>query len=367
MSRVDESMAMSPSEILPSWTFWALVLAVFAAAAVVFWPLVGVSVLAISLAVVLLPVQRRLTRSMRPTFAAVLLTVVVGAILVIAVSVTVAVLVQNIDYIEELLRTILSLVAGPITDPFGGALPIDFSQVTTMLQSEIGLLSDFVRALVGELPMVSLELLVFFLVLYLALEQGEEAGRRLVQVLPDQVRRPVERLWKMAADVVYSIFVVHFATAFVTFLVALPFFWILGYEHILFFSVLSGVFQLVPFLGQTVILVVLGGYALAIGDVRGLLLILLVGYPFVAAIPDMVMRPVLMGAKARVHPAVMFIGFFGGITLLGLVGFVLGPLLLALAIGAYGIVVDELELRRVESLALCGPVPPSIDGDEAEP
>jgi predicted PurR-regulated permease PerM len=163
----------------------------------------------------------------------------------------------------------------------------------------------------------------------------------------------------MAVDVMYSIFVVHFATAFLSFLVAIPFFYILGYGHVLFFAVLCGIFQLVPFLGQTVILLVLGGYAIANGDLRGLLLIVLVGYPFVAAIPDWIMRPLLMGAKARIHPVVMFIGFFGGITLLGVVGLLLGPLLLSLAVGAYGIVVEELEFRRDAALPP-GPEPSAL-------
>jgi predicted PurR-regulated permease PerM len=335
---------MSPPAPLPAWTFWVVVLAIFIAAGIAFWPLAGISVLAASLAIVLLPLQRRLSQRMRPSFAALVLTVVVGVALVVAFSFTVAVLVQNLGYIEEIVRTILNAATGSALDTTG--LPVDLSQVTAAIQAEIGAFSDYVQTLIAELPMFSLELLVFFLVLYLTLEQGEAAGLRLVRSLPDRMRRPIERLWQMAVDVMYSIFVVHFATAFVTFLVALPFFWLLGYGHILFFAVISGVFQLVPFLGQTVILVVLGGYALAIGDLRGALLVLFVGYPFVAAIPDMVMRPILMGAKARVHPAVMFIGFFGGITLLGLVGFILGPLLLSLAVGAYGIVVDELELRK---------------------
>ena len=70
----------------PPWTIWVIVLAIFAAAAVAFWPLIGISVLAASLAVVLFPLQRRLTRRMRPFFAAVLLTVVVGVALVLAVA-----------------------------------------------------------------------------------------------------------------------------------------------------------------------------------------------------------------------------------------------------------------------------------------
>jgi predicted PurR-regulated permease PerM len=356
---------MSPPAALPPWTIWVVVLAIFAAAAVVFWPLVGVSVLAASLAVVLFPLQRRLTRRMRPFFAAVLLTVVVGAALVLAIAVTIAVIVQNIGYIQELIGTILTAATGPNVDPFGGALPIDMTQVTDALRAEVASFSASLQSMLGEVPMISLEIIVFFLVLYLTLEQGERTGVRLMQAFPDRMRRPVARLWTMAVDVMYSIFVVHFATAFVTFLVALPFFWILGYGHILFYAVLSGVFQLVPFLGQTVILLVLGGYAIAIGDVRGLLLVLFVGYPFVAAIPDMVMRPLLMGARSGIHPAVMFIGFFGGITLLGFVGIVLGPLLLALAAGAYGIVVEELELRR-ESVVPAEPGPSPLEAVEED-
>ncbi len=341
---------MSAAPSIPTWTVWVIVLGIFLVAAVAFWPLIGISVLAASLAVVLFPLQRRLTRRMRPFFGAVLLTVVVGLALVLAIAVTIAVLLQNAGYIEELLGTILTAATGPGTNPFGGAIPIDVTRVTEAIRTEVGTFGTSLRSMLGEVPMISLEVIVFFLVLYLTLEMGERTGVRLVRALPDGTRRLVTRLWQMTVDVLYSIFVVHFATAFVTFLIALPFFYILGYGHVFFFSVLSGIFQLVPFLGQTVILLVLGGYALAIGDLRGFLLVIFVGYPFVAAIPDMVMRPLLMGARARVHPAVMFIGFFGGITLLGVAGIVLGPLLLALAVGAYGIVVEELEYRRDAAL-----------------
>ncbi|KAF5058722.1 AI-2E family transporter [anaerobic digester metagenome] len=335
-----------PSITLPTWTFWVIVFAIIAAGAVAFWPLVGISVLAASLGVVLFPLQRRLSKRLGPIVAAVLLTIVIGVALVGAAVFTIGVLVQNLDFIIEMVRAIFSAAAAPIADPFGGTLPLDPAKVTEAVQAELGAFSNFLSSLVGELPIVGLETIVFFLVLYLTLEQGEATGKRLEAALPAHVRRPVERLWQMAVDVMYSIFVVHFATAFITFLIAIPFFWFLGYGHVLFFAVLSGVFQLVPFLGQTVILIVIGGYALAIGDLRGVLIILFIGYPFVAALPDWIMRPLLMGAQAKLHPVVMFIGFFGGITLLGLVGLILGPLLLALAVGAYAIVVDELELGR---------------------
>lgn len=349
---------MSRPSSLPPWTIWVIVLAVLVAAAAVFWPLLGVSVLAASIGVVLFPVQRRLARRMRPVFASALLTVVVGVGIVGVAAFTIAVLIQNIDYIAEIFRTILGAAAAPMTGPLAG-LPIDLSTAIAGIQNEIGAWTDYLSMLIGELPIVSLELITFFLVLYLTLEQGEGVGRRLVRALPGEVRRVAERLWTMAVDVMYSIYVVDVQVAFISFLIAIPFFWLLGYGHVLFFSVLSGIFQLVPFLGQTVILLVLGAYAIAIGDWRGLALIVLVGYPFVAAIPDMVMRPLMMGSKTQIHPVVMFIGFFGGITLLGVVGLLLGPLLLSLAVGAYGIVVEELEFRRDAALHP-GPEPSAL-------
>ena len=260
-------------------------------------------------------------------------------------------------------------MAAPVADPFGGAIPFDLSAAMAAIQGEIGAWTGYVSTLIGDLPIVSLDLITFFLVLYLTLEQGEVVGSRLLEALPGEVRRVADRLWTMAVDVMSSIYVVDVQIAFISFLIAIPFFWILGYSHVLFFAVLSGIFRLVPFLGQTVILLVLGAYAIAIGDWRGLLLIIFIGYPFVAAIPDMVMRPLMMGSKAQIHPAVMFIGFFGGIALLGVVGLLLGPLLLALAVGASGIVVEELEARRRTALPIePGPSPleAAQEGDEVE-
>ena len=210
---------MAPLIALPSWTVWAIVLAVFAAAAVAFWPLVGVSVLAASVGVVLFPLQRRLAARIGPVIAAVLLTVVVGAALIGAAVFTIGVLVQNLDFITEMVRAIFSVAAEPIANPFSATLPLDPAEVTEAIRTELGAFSTFLSSLIDELPMVGLETIVFFLVLYLTLEQGEAAGVRLGEVLPAHVRRPVERLWQMAVDVMYSIFVVHFATAFVTFLI----------------------------------------------------------------------------------------------------------------------------------------------------
>jgi predicted PurR-regulated permease PerM len=46
----------------------------------------------------------------------------------------------------------------------------------------------------------------------------------------------------------------------------------------------------------------------------------------------------------KIHPLVMLVGFFGGILTMGMIGFVLGPLLLTLLISGYRIMVEEKPL-----------------------
>ena len=45
---------------------------------------------------------------------------------------------------------------------------------------------------------------------------------------------------------------------------------------------------------------------------------------------DNVIRPKLMGEKAKVHPAIILLGIFGGMLIFGPLGIIIGPVVLAL-------------------------------------
>lgn len=96
--------------------------------------------------------------------------------------------------------------------------------------------------------------------------------------------------------------------------------------------------------GATVAFIIIGAYALALGDIRGIFILFFLGYIGVAALPEIFIRPVLMGRRVHVHPAVMFVGFIGGIITMGFAGFVLGPVLLVLLITCYRIYREEKPL-----------------------
>jgi len=47
---------------------------------------------------------------------------------------------------------------------------------------------------------------------------------------------------------------------------------------------------------------------------------------------DMILRPKIIGDKAKIHPIIILLGILGGLKLLGIVGIILGPLFLSFLI-----------------------------------
>jgi predicted PurR-regulated permease PerM len=147
-------------------------------------------------------------------------------------------------------------------------------------------------------------------------------------------------------DTLYSLYIVHVIISMLTFFLAYGFFLILGYGHEMFYAMLCAVFALIPFLGPVLILMFVGLYALCISDWYGAILISTVGYFFICVMTDMILRPKLIGKRIQIRPILMFLGFFGGAMTMGLLGFVLGPVLLVLGITGYEIFFKEMRQMK---------------------
>jgi predicted PurR-regulated permease PerM len=71
------------------------------------------------------------------------------------------------------------------------------------------------------------------------------------------------------------------------------------------------------------------------------LILFFLGYLIVSCVPEFYIRPVLVGRRVKIHPVIMFIGIVGGTLTMGLVGFVLGPVIIVLLITSYRMYVKE--------------------------
>ena len=112
-----------------------------------------------------------------------------------------------------------------------------------------------------------------------------------------------------------------------------------------FFAYFAAFCELIPIIGSSVAFILIGAYALAIGDTRGVFIVFFLGYLIVSCVPEIYVRPVLVGRRVKINPVIMFIGIIGGLLTMGLAGFVLGPVMIVLLITSYRIYVSDKKER----------------------
>ncbi len=160
-------------------------------------------------------------------------------------------------------------------------------------------------------------------------------------LVPEESRPKRSILNVLLSDTLYSLIIVHVGIALIVFIAALPFFTLLGYGHVLFWSVICAIFALIPVFGPVVIVAFLAVYAFSLGDYFGLALILVIGWPLLCAIPAWYLRPVFMGKRSKLNAVLIFIALFGGIAIVGVMVFLYGPPALAILTGVYRILYIE--------------------------
>lgn len=119
-------------------------------------------------------------------------------------------------------------------------------------------------------------------------------------------------------------------------------FWMLGIRAALLWGVVMTVLSLIPAVGAGLVWAPVAVYLLIIGDwVRGIALVL-IGV-FVISLIDNVLRPTLVGKDTRLPDYVILISTLGGLAVMGINGFVLGPLIAALFFAVWSLRIQDRE------------------------
>jgi predicted PurR-regulated permease PerM len=324
----------------------ALVAGIIVAATLSFWPLLGVLVLSSSLAIVVLPLQRRLRERMNEELAAAVTTTLVFVTFFGTVVFTISVIYNNADYLSYLISTIVEWVRSVHTEVIYAELPIPPERIAEWINGQVDRFSEYIGTIIRGLPFLIVQIIVFFLSLYMFILRGDAIRTEFIGHLPVRIRDAIERMSVMVVDTLYAIYVVHIATSVLTFILAVPFFSFLGFDNVVFYSLMAALFQLIPIIGPSFLMAFLAIFAYSNDQMMQVALLALIGYPVVCAFPDIYLRPMMMGKRASIHPVLMWIGFFGGLAVMGIVGFVLGPLFVALVVSGYHIIIDELKGAR---------------------
>ncbi len=131
-------------------------------------------------------------------------------------------------------------------------------------------------------------------------------------------------------------------------------FWLLGVQGAFLWGVMMAFLSLLPAVGAAIVWAPVAAYLLLSGDyVRGGVLVA-VGVAVIGLV-DNVLRPPLVGKETRLPDYVVLVSTLGGLSLFGINGFVIGPLIAALFFACWTIFRDDRAERAARDLAVAAP------------
>jgi predicted PurR-regulated permease PerM len=331
----------SARELAARRFLFALLIASLAVVGYVAWPLATSLLLAGVLAVVLAPLQRRLTGWLggRRGVAAGILIVAVLFLLIGPLLGLTAFLVKEatdgIRFILDIVRSegiagLLDYLPAPL-DAYAARALEGLGDLGALAQKHITeqgpRAASAVAAAVLATGSLVFDLVMMLIALFFLLVRGRELVAWLDDVSPlrpGQTRELVAEFKKVS----YAVIVATVATAAVQALVALIGYLIARVPHPVFFTALTFFIALIPAIGAA-------GVCLFAA-----LILLATGHPYMAAflavwglavvgLIDNVVKPFLIKGELEMGGAVVFFALIGGIAAFGMPGLLIGPLAVA--------------------------------------
>jgi predicted PurR-regulated permease PerM len=307
-----------------------LVSAIYILCIVAFWPLMTVFVWSAAIAIALLPFHKRLMRIVKPSVSVIFITLWVLLVILLVLSVSASILYGNIDHIGTM---VASLVSGFKNTGVSAFLPtFTEEQVSHMPETLVQLLLQSLLSLTSNVMQSLISIIIFFLSLSMLLYYGEEMWNTLTRTISPKLFFAVEKMAEITTNTIYALIIVQISAALISFLLAIPFFTFLGVDDPLLFATLIGLAMLIPLIGAQIMILFFTLYFMSLGDTWSAVITLLVGYPLLSGWIDFYYRPVMMGKRVAIPPVMMMIGIFAGVPFMGVVGFIIGPVLVALAV-----------------------------------
>jgi len=178
-------------------------------------------------------------------------------------------------------------------------------------------------------------------VMFFLLRDGDRIGRIVLSAVPVE-RAIADRLAHRFLGIVRAtikgtgvVALVQGALGTITLMIA-------GVPSALLFGVIMAIFALVPVIGSGAVWVPAGVWLLIVGDTWQGVFVLLSGFVIISS-ADNVLRPILVGRDTGIPDWIILITTLGGISLVGLSGIVLGPLVAGLFLASWSILREQRE------------------------
>lgn len=326
---------------------WLAVLVATAIALYLCWlmlrPFLGVLAWAIVLVIVFYPVHKQFVlRFKRRGLSALLSCLLAVLVVVLPLGILTTVVAQELAKVLPTLPAQLSLLVNSQTPLFGrisGWLQTRFGvdllasqdffieQLRNSSQHALGASFNLLGNIAGGIVKA------FFVVftMYYLFRDSDKILHSLPEALPlrrEQSERIIARTQAVVSASVYGVVTIAGLQGLLGGLA----FWILGIPSPVLWAVLMTFLCMIPLAGSFLVWLPLAIYLMVQGHWTKAVLLIIWGTLVISTI-DNLLRPRLIKSQTKLHELFVFFSVLGGISVFGLLGIVLGPVVLAITLG----------------------------------
>ena len=208
------------------------------------------------------------------------------------------------------------------------------SKAITLL---LGNLSEFALSI----PKKAIVVFISLFLMYYLLKEGDNIVNDIKKYLPLKEKQKEELIGKMKGvtwAVIYGVVV----TAILQGIIGAIGLYIFKVHSPILLGLIMIVAAMMPYFGTAIVWLPAALIKLLNGDLFNGIGLLVYGV-LVISLVDNFIRPMIISRKSRVHPLVIILGVFGGLSLFGFMGILVGPLILAVLIAFLDFYVKEYE------------------------
>lgn len=294
------------------------------------------------LSMLLTPLCMRLEQWMPKGLAvafSVLVLVVVAAVIIYIVSKQVSNIADNAQKIEQNISTHVKKVEDFLSRTLGIAKQEQEQVINQQQQESQGKISSFLTGLFASVGSLLTNVIITLVYIFLFLYFREHFSQFLLKVVPVRDKTNTKTIMHDVRQVAQKYLIglaIMIACLWVMYGIG---FSIIGVRNALFYAVLCGLLEIVPFVGNLTGVSITVVMSLAQGGDIKLVIAILITYGIVQFLQSYILEPLVVGRNISIHPVFTIVGIVGGELLWGIPGMILAlPLL-----GIIKIICDHVE------------------------
>lgn len=219
-------------------------------------------------------------------------------------------------------------------------------------EKEIGSLNEMVRASAGRwiegTVKTTVQLVVAVFLLFFLFRDRVRALQELRAYLPLS-RKESDLVLQRIQSMIHATIFGTLAVAALQGILGGLMFWILGLPGPLLWGSVMAFFGIVPLIGTFVVWLPAVGFLASQGS-WGKAMVLLIWGGLVVSLIDNILYPMLVGREIRMHTALVFLAIAGGLSMFGVSGLVLGPVILVTCLA----LIEVMSRRTTQTAAQSG-------------